>query len=525
MNKSTKTLILIASLCVTSTFARTWWHTTKITNKTGDCQLESNKITITTHPYHIDVVEEAVISTRGSVLNEASNKTLEILGQFTLTPGSSIRSFLLWNGDKILKAKLIDKNLADKIMDSIVNIKYIVDPALIKYLGNNQYSFRIYPVAIGESRKIRVLYSIPLESNEGDLMYNIQPVFTLGCRYVPTRIPVRFENSDSTQKKHIIHHGDLKKSIQYNNTYLLPFKDFNKGNYYYYDPSPQPICIIRQNLNCKAFSCILETTKAAGSYTAIFSTIPDTLKKKILTTELQKYTIEAKIQTSENAYLIDLPKKCAFSIYIKSKTPWNGKIFWNVYDNNGLIATSYIQNIIQNTDPVKNAILPLMWGARYSLVKGLGSLGGVFGFVDNKMSLLALEKDELSAEEAKKWYNGGVPTLLPNEIFADTAKISIPKDNIIIDFTKTVNFQKTVLDRFAITVLTNNMLHIQFEKMNPKIVSIDIYDMKGKLIISFSRINTIKGLAKLSLPKTLKGLYVMNIKVDNKHFNKKFILK
>ncbi|MGD9201469.1 MAG: T9SS type A sorting domain-containing protein [Chitinispirillia bacterium] len=518
-------------LFITTSFSYTQWQTTKGRRYVGDCQLETNNITITTYPYHVDVVEEAVIGTRGNVYSGDPN-TLEITGQFNLSPGSSLRSLLLWNGDQILKAKLIDKKKADKIMDSIVNYTYR-DPALVKYEGGNRYSYRIYPVKINQSRKIRILYTIPIQSQRGILEHSIQTAFTLGCRYIPSQIQVTFENSDTTSKKFVLQHGMSKKTVQFGTKYLIPHKEFNTRNYKYRYPSPAPLRIYPKWINPnKAYSYSLESSKAMGVYTAIFLTIPDTLKKFVLDSNLIDPTLEAKIQMNDNSYVLNIPKKVDtgnISMYIKSKTPWDGNIFWNIYNKEGISAATYVQSLVQNTETDKNRILPFIWATKYSLAEGHGDLGCIFGFIDNRMSLLALERDSLPLEEARKWYDRGVPPLLPSEIVTDTSKIGIPNEKIIIDIgnisTDIDPFCKTALDQLAITVKADNIILIKFGTLTPKNVTITVYDMRGKQIIRFNKLKIRGNGTKVILPKSLKGLYVMNIRIGDRKISRKFLLK
>lgn len=526
MKKICCTLILLSMIVTNPIYSYTKWQTTKNSLQTGHCQLESNKIKVTVHTYHLDIEEEAVISTRGNV-NWGDPNTLEISGEFKLTPGATMRSLLLWNGDKILKAKLLDRELADSIMDSIVNKTY-KDPALIKYEGGNRYSFRIYPVSINNSRKVRVLYTVPLRSNKGRLKLEFLPAFTLGCQQVPTQIPVEFAPADTTPTTYIFQHGETIKSLQFGATYLIPFNHFHQGtDYYIYNPRPEPLAIIPDttcNMN-KAYAYTLEKTQAVGCYTALFATVPDTLKALINEFQLVKYTLEAKIQTTDNSYIRDVPVNSSFSIYIKSKSHWDGMIYWNVYDENGISKITHTQTFQTDIDPVKNVILPLLWGAKYSLVEGLGNMGGVFGFVDNKMSLLALERDTLSATETALYWEKGVPLLLPEEIFADTANLAIPKENIIIDITGSKSMTKDVLNHIAILIKPDNKIIIQLGDVNLKTLDVSIYDLKGKLIKQYKNMKVRDSKVQVNLPATMKGIFIMCITSDSMQVSKKLVLK
>lgn len=165
------------------------WQTTHAGTSSGDCQLVSTRLTFTINEFCANVEEEAVITAVGRVAS-GDSMTLEIFGTFTVTPGTCVRSMLLWNGNVILKAKLLDRNLANKQYEDIVHRDTIVpvvrrDPCLIEYLGNSVYRFKIYPVAANHSRKIRILYTVPFTLVNDGPLFKINTAFTVGAALNP----------------------------------------------------------------------------------------------------------------------------------------------------------------------------------------------------------------------------------------------------------------------------------------------------------------------------------------------------
>jgi len=517
--------MVIGLLAFNLAYSAIQWRTTKINQEDGVCQLALNKIRVIINACHLDVEEEAEITTRGDVY-WGDPKTLEIYGEFQLSPGSVMRSLLLWNGKKLLKAKLMDREKADSIFDTIVNYTYR-DPAIVKYLGQNRYSFRIYPVAINYSRKVRILYSIPLQAKDQRVQFEVQPAFTLGAYYVPTTIPVEVVKSISAFDKYIIQHGATKKTIESGSTYLIPFSDFYKGYYdwSYFEPN-QIFILPDQKVMQSAYSYKYVSANGSGNYAAAFSTVPDSLEQMIEEAVMPKYSIEAKIETKEKMYKIDMFNNSIFGMYLKSESPWDGTIFWNVYDKNGDLAIKYTQTLALDSDPVRNATLPLLWGAKYTLVEGLGDLGAIFGFVDNRMSLLALEKDTLSAVDKEKYWEQGVPALLPQEIIVNLNKIPpVPKENIIFELTENNSMPKDVTDCMQITLKPDNKILVSFNNLTVKNLKIAIYDIKGRLVKSFDTIKMNGNTTQLNLPAGLKGIYVIRVQADNAKFSKKLVLK
>lgn len=177
---SRNTFICLLSLCVGSALATIQWQTTHNGFSSGTCRLESSSLRLLIYPYHIDVEEEAIIAPQGEVWSGDKN-SLEISSSFTLTPGSAVRAMLLWNGSTILKAKLRDKIAADSLYEEVVDRQEEVfiprDPALIEKIDPDTYRYKIYPVDINGSRRIRIRYSIPLQITAEGFSYEINTAF------------------------------------------------------------------------------------------------------------------------------------------------------------------------------------------------------------------------------------------------------------------------------------------------------------------------------------------------------------
>ncbi|MDQ3003544.1 MAG: hypothetical protein M3Y08_20085, partial [Fibrobacterota bacterium] len=96
------------------------WQTTHTKNEgggynSGTCALTSASLKVRVHPAFLDVEEDAVIGVVGSVSIGNDPKSLEIVANITLPPGSAITGALLWDGNTILQGKLLDRNAADSL--------------------------------------------------------------------------------------------------------------------------------------------------------------------------------------------------------------------------------------------------------------------------------------------------------------------------------------------------------------------------------------------------------------------------
>lgn len=364
-------ILLLSALA----FSQIQWQTTHNGSDRGLCALEVNKITITVHPYHINVEEEAVIGTRGSVWS-GDDQSLEIFGTFRLTEGAALRSMLLWNGDEILKARLKDRAMADSSYEEVVDRDnpdpVIIDPALIEYLGNNRYEFKIYPVAIGRSRKLRILYTIPLQVTSENMAFTVKTAFAAAAQFNSelSQVPITIKHADSAFKTYYLEYGDARKIIRSelsNITYLIPYDDLGGTRNYHW----KPIRLVPDRIWGDAYTYHCVSEKSPGYYTAIFSHVPDTVQQSF--NEGPQKLVEALVRVDVKTYSGDFQTDSLFSAYIKSTAPWDSTIQWTAYDDRGDVALEYAQQIIPDT--TGNEELSLIWASKYSLDRDQEPLG------------------------------------------------------------------------------------------------------------------------------------------------------
>jgi hypothetical protein len=510
--------LLIACMTPLAGMAQTVWQTTRNGSCSGNCQLESDKITMTINPFHLDVEEEAVLGAHGDV-SWGDPATLEIVGTFTFAPGTTFRSLLLWNGQKILKAKLKERGAADTAYQQVVNRQIPRDPALVEYLGNGTYRYRLFPVAANGSRRIRILYSIPLRASGEGWQFQINPAFTVGAAQAPTQIPVEFRRSPKTAGAYILAYGTIRKTIQFGATYQIPYSDLVQYVYSYWgyasSPTSKSILIAPDSLapNC-AYSAILDSGKAAGYYTAVFATPPDSITAAVdELSPVDHPSLEAKIVAGSKAYITDFNGSDHLGVYLKSSAPWDSSIYWTVYDSRGKIAAQCRQAIAPKSDSLTRCMLPHVWGARYSLVEGLGNMGSIFGFVDQQMSLLALESDTLCRADAVAYAESGVPALQPNEIFIRASQSPVvPRENIIFEFgSGVVTVMSATALEFSIVMQAKRLAALHFANMRTGAIRAMLLDLNGRVIHTWDTVPVHAGSAQLSLPAQANGCMILRV--------------
>ncbi len=398
-------------------------------NYSQSCRLQSEKITVTLHPFFADVEEEATIQTIGSLYN-GDSKSLEIFGEFQLAEGAALRSMLLWNGDKILKAKLRDRNEADSLYEEVVGREKPRDPAIINWIGNNNYEFKIYPVEFNKERRIRILYSIPVTPSEDGIHFTVKPAFATGAAENPTSIPVKVKGDTSLTNNAILSYGSTKKPIVNGATYSVPQSEFYESSYYDYNTNQYVYnggtigLVVNNKASAKASSSVIAAGLTAGYYTGIITEAPQEFKTIVERDIVENHAIQTIIETGGESFINDnVSLDAPVGVYLKTSAPWVGLIKWNVYNpSTGKQLFTYEQRLTPELDTVNSPVVPPLWAAKYSLTTKNGDLGGLYGFVDQRMSLLALEADSLRSAEAALYETSGVPLLNASDIIVDVKK-------------------------------------------------------------------------------------------------------
>jgi hypothetical protein len=521
--KAARLFVVVFFVFSISSYAnQIFWQTTRSGSSSGDCQLESNKIKLTVSPFYVDVEEEAVISARGSV-NWGDPATLEIVGEFSLTKGTALRSLLLWNGQRLLKAKLKERTAADSAYQQVVDREIPRDPALVEVTGDNTYRFRIYPVGINGSRKIRVLYSVPYQVYNDGPQFRIATVFTAGAAQAPTQVPVEIRRSAQSTGTYILTDGEVKKTVDFGATYQIPYGDlaeqaYSSWPYYTSGWQCKPLIIAPDTVTSSmAYTTTLDSGKAAGHYATVFASLPDSVAAAI--NELypegvtEKISIEAKVVAGDDAYITDFNDKAFLGIYLKSTTAWDSSVTWKIFNAKGKEIYRCRQVYAPLADSLTKRMLPLVWGAKYSLAEGLGNLGALYGFTDRQMSLLALESDTLSKADADKYALSGIPPLKPEEIVIRQANIpSAPDEIVFFEFGSGVTrVAKTTDASFKIVLLANRMVSLRFADCKAGTISARLFDIAGRVICSWNTIRVSGNTAELQLPQKARGCMILRV--------------
>jgi hypothetical protein len=219
---------LVVGLTVATAASQVTWqttHTTNNTKNTGSTTLDAASLRIKVFPAYLDVEEDVEIRTSGTVSASNDANTLEILATFTLPAGSAITGALLWDGSRILQAKLLDRFKADSIYEDLVDRDSVapprpIDPLILERTGTNTYRLKVYPVVLGSSRHFRLRYQLPpkigTEGFEIRIQSAIASLFAPGTNTITTTI----ENGGGVPKI-VFAEGALKREMTLPRTVFL----------------------------------------------------------------------------------------------------------------------------------------------------------------------------------------------------------------------------------------------------------------------------------------------------------------
>jgi len=89
---------------------------------------------------------------------------------FPLPVGASVDSLTMFINDQPVEARILEADEARATYDAIV--RSYRDPALLEYIGRNAIQANVFPIPVGESRRIELTYSQVLELDNGLLHYS-----------------------------------------------------------------------------------------------------------------------------------------------------------------------------------------------------------------------------------------------------------------------------------------------------------------------------------------------------------------
>jgi Ca-activated chloride channel family protein len=190
-------------------------------------------------------IENQVATTRiDQTFVNPSNVALEGTYVFPLPEGASISEFNMWIDGKKWEGKLLDKDEARQIYESIVRRRQ--DPALLEYLGRGAFQASIFPIQPGDTRRVELEYTQVLTMDQGLVQY-VYPLNTEKFSSEPlervsvtveiaSEVPLRAIYSP-THDVDVVRDGETRARVGYEDEDVLPDRDF----VLYYSVTPEDV--------------------------------------------------------------------------------------------------------------------------------------------------------------------------------------------------------------------------------------------------------------------------------------------
>lgn len=185
--------------------------------------------------HHVEVtIEDQVATTRiDQMFRNEGETTVEGTYIFPLPEGASIQRFAMYVDGKPLEGKVLSREEARAIYESIVRRNR--DPALLEYVGRNAFQASIFPIAPHEEKRVQIEYSQVLPMDQGLVEY-VYPLSTERFSPQPIEdvaITVRLHSKDPLMAVYSPSHevtvtreGNYRATIGYEERDVLPDRDF-----------------------------------------------------------------------------------------------------------------------------------------------------------------------------------------------------------------------------------------------------------------------------------------------------------
>jgi len=124
------------------------------------------------HEEKLDITidgEYATTTMHQTYLNKSSG---QIEGTYKLRPGtgSHVDGFAYWNGEDKIVGEVFEKQTAHRVYDSVVARRR--DPGLLEESGEGQFSFKVFPIAPNENKRVEVRWTKWLERHAQTVHYH-----------------------------------------------------------------------------------------------------------------------------------------------------------------------------------------------------------------------------------------------------------------------------------------------------------------------------------------------------------------
>lgn len=132
--------------------------------------------------------------------------SLEIVLNFDLPEGSAVSDSWLWVGDKISRAKILDKWTASSIYEGIVKRRR--DPSILTKVTSTHYELRIFPLVASETRRVKITYLLPATVSKGNVWAALPAEILKASMHVPAEFQLLVWNEAGITGPYIVNNAD-----------------------------------------------------------------------------------------------------------------------------------------------------------------------------------------------------------------------------------------------------------------------------------------------------------------------------
>ncbi|MBS1252766.1 MAG: hypothetical protein MAG451_01808 [Anaerolineales bacterium] len=190
-------------------------------------------------------IEDQVATTRiDQTFVNPSDMALEGTYVFPLPEGATISEFNMWVDGEKWEGKVLDKDEAREIYESIVRRRQ--DPALLEYIGRSAFQASIFPIQPGDERRVELEYTEVLRMDQGLVEYvyplntekfSAEPLERVSVTVdIASDVPLRAIYSP-THDVDVFRDGEKQARIGYEDRDVRPDRDF----VLYYSVTPQDV--------------------------------------------------------------------------------------------------------------------------------------------------------------------------------------------------------------------------------------------------------------------------------------------
>lgn len=531
------------------------WQTTHTNNEvvgysSGGCVLASASVRVRVAPALLDVEEDVEIGTVGRVGVGDDGKSLEIVGTFSLPSGAAVTGALLWDGARVLQGKLLDRGIADSIYEDLVDRNSTPpprprDPLILDRTQSGAYRFRIYPVALGFTRHMRLRYQLPAIAGSEGVQIPFKAAVSSLFQGSTLQVPVTLENGSLSPKILFISSSGVRTEMTLPRTRLLtPGEVSDGGNTWdvWGHLVGQPGVTIEPAVPVRlaAVKTSFPDGQMSGYYLNLYATVSQEVLRGLNIRSATSLSVV--VRNGKHAY--ELPVACDGGLAVgcgsvafngKSDSAWNDTLEWSAFDAAGmLLASARIKSAAYET--LRDTGTAVLWAAsesRYSEKKE-SPAGPVYGFVDAWASLLSLPGDSVSPALAAFYNENGVPRIanasvkdvIPN--YADN-QVPNPTDNPPGQNPPIVTALMARLGDLATPSAwrlerLNGGFVVRIRGLAAGMdVKVELFDLAGKLA-GYWAPRSEEGALNLSTAAVRQGIYLLKVRIAGKMSVKRIVL-